>query len=217
MDTVQDCTLVAFGDSITLARRQPEARRWVTELGVLLESSFQCFSFKIINAGVGGNTTREGLQRIRSDVLAHKPDYVLVEFGGNDASADPDKHVSTHEFNANLNAIRNLITAETSARIVMLTFPPIIDEWHAWGNRGPDREGSGPDACVELYRDITRRFAADHELILVDIDKAVRSGISLHGPERYVLPDGVHLTEDGNEIVARAVFEALLPVIQASI
>jgi len=214
---MQDCMIVAFGDSITLARRQPEARRWVTELGVFLENSFQCFSFKIINAGVGGNTTREGLQRIGPDVLAHNPDYVLVEFGGNDASADPDKHVSTHEFHANLSAIRNLIAAETSVRLVVLTFSPIIDKWHAWGSKEPFIECGGLDACVELYREITRRFAADHELVLADIDKALRSEISLHGPARYILADGVHLTEEGNEVVARAVFEALLPIIQAGI
>ncbi|RKY23182.1 MAG: hypothetical protein DRP79_09625, partial [Planctomycetota bacterium] len=42
--------------------------------------------WKVINAGVGGNTTDDALKRIDADVLDHNPDYVTIMFGVNDAS-----------------------------------------------------------------------------------------------------------------------------------
>jgi len=39
---------------------------------------------QVKNAGVEGNTTRDGLKRIDEDVLAHNPRLVIVEFSGND-------------------------------------------------------------------------------------------------------------------------------------
>ena len=41
--------------------------------------------FKVINAGVGGESDREKMRRFESDVLAKAPDILLVQFGGNNA------------------------------------------------------------------------------------------------------------------------------------
>jgi len=40
---------------------------------------------QIINSSISGDTTIGGLSRIENDLVEHKPDYVLVELGGNDA------------------------------------------------------------------------------------------------------------------------------------
>lgn len=56
----------------------------------------------MINSGVGGNTSREALDRIGKDVLVYRPDLVMVEFGGNDATPDPNREVSPDEFEENL-------------------------------------------------------------------------------------------------------------------
>ena len=39
---------------------------------------------RIINAGIGGNTSREGLARLEPDVLRYRPDITVVCFGLND-------------------------------------------------------------------------------------------------------------------------------------
>lgn len=41
-------------------------------------------STPVINAGVGADTTRNALKRIRKDVLERNPRLVIVEFSGND-------------------------------------------------------------------------------------------------------------------------------------
>jgi len=45
------------------------------------------------------------------------------------------------------------------------------------------------------------------------IDKALRKAISMRSPEEYILKDGVHLTAQGNHLVASLVFECLSPEI----
>lgn len=40
----------------------------------------------VVNAGVGGNFSADGLRRIQSDVLDKKPDFCLVMFGTNDVT-----------------------------------------------------------------------------------------------------------------------------------
>ncbi len=39
---------------------------------------------KIVNKGISGNTTGDGLARLEDDVLAQKPGLVIIELGGND-------------------------------------------------------------------------------------------------------------------------------------
>ncbi|MBM3244599.1 MAG: arylesterase [Candidatus Omnitrophica bacterium] len=69
--------IVCFGDSITFGygvdakESYPEALKKMVDMPV-------------INAGIDGDTTKEALKRLESDVLSHKPYLVIVEFGGND-------------------------------------------------------------------------------------------------------------------------------------
>ena len=145
-------TIVGFGDSITLASRQPEDMKWLRLLGAMLAAKLPAREFRMINAGSGGNTSREGLLRIESDVIAHQPDCVLVQFGGNDATRDMARHVTLEEYDANLESIRLRIQEATPAQIVMLTFPPVVDDWHTYGRHELFRERGGLDAYIEQYR-----------------------------------------------------------------
>ena len=201
-------TLVAFGDSITAATRQAPQARWPEILKHSLHERFPGCSFNVINAGVGGNTSREGLRRIEKDVLTHDPDFVLVEFG-NDATPNPARHVSFEEFVDNLRQIQSRVAERSNGRLVMLTFPPMIDRWHAKYNDEFYKRNGGQDAYQEHYRKLTRQFAKDHGLALADIDKAVREEISRHDARAFILPDGVHLTDRANRLVAEVVLAAL--------
>ncbi|MCG3149649.1 MAG: Acetylxylan esterase [Verrucomicrobiae bacterium] len=197
-------TIVAFGDSITAAGEQTPAARWPTILWQMLQERFPDCVIEVINAGVGGNTSREGLRRIESDVLRHAPHFVLFEFG-NDSTYEPDRHVDFAEFIANLNQIRIQVTQRCNGRVIPLTFPPLVDEWNQFRDHEFIRQNGGPDASMEKYRQLTRQFAREHALPLADVDNAVRAEMTLAGPAAVILPDGVHLTARGNQVVADCV------------
>jgi lysophospholipase L1-like esterase len=205
--------IVAFGNSITLSAEQTVKKRWCGILQELLNKKYSDKEYQVINAGVGGNTSREGLNRIENDVIAKKPNLVLIEFGGNDSTYELERHVSSDEFRSNLADMAKRISDETGSKIVMLTFTPLIDSWHICGSHDFYKNAGGPDSYIESYRQITRDFAADNGYVYVDIDLALRNAINRNGADKYILPDGVHLTDESNRIVAEFVFEAIQLVI----
>ena len=69
--------VVCFGDSITHGHGVESNLAYPAVLGQMLNTS-------VINAGMDGDTTTEGLKRIESDVLDRDPCLVVIEFGGND-------------------------------------------------------------------------------------------------------------------------------------
>ena len=82
--------IVTLGDSNTDG---PERGAWPEELGRLLNSSPDSpGGFEVINAGVAGYSSLQGVRRLE-EVLTFHPDLVLVSFGANDAAlvGIPDK------------------------------------------------------------------------------------------------------------------------------
>src|SRR5437868_298093 len=69
--------VVCLGDSIT-RRGYPEC----------LE---KLLPVRVVNAGVNGNTSRQGLARLKRDVLSRQPDVVVLFFGANDSRLDAPK------------------------------------------------------------------------------------------------------------------------------
>lgn len=200
-------TIAAFGDSITGAVEVPVEQRWTSLLEKVLTRQISEGVVKVVNYGVGGNTSREGLARME-EIFSCGPDFVLVEFGGNDAMDNPERFVSLDEFTENLRTMQQRIEA-AGAKMILLTFPPVVNEWHAHGFHPPHQQYGGLDGRIELYRQRTHTYAVENQLLLIDIDRALRHPGLEEGWEEYILPDGVHLTQGGNRIVAEKVLREL--------
>ncbi|MDP2938601.1 MAG: GDSL-type esterase/lipase family protein [Candidatus Omnitrophota bacterium] len=69
--------IICFGNSITAGSGAAEGEDYPSLLSKKLDIA-------VVNAGIGGNTSFDGLKRIKADVLNKKPLLVVVEFGGND-------------------------------------------------------------------------------------------------------------------------------------
>lgn len=69
--------IICFGDSITAGYGVKPQEKYPSVLSELLNMS-------VINAGIEGDTSFGGLQRIKIDVLERDPFLVIIEFGGND-------------------------------------------------------------------------------------------------------------------------------------
>lgn len=62
-----------------------------SQLKKMLNRVFPEAPINIINAGIGGNSARQGCDRMDRDVFAYSPDLVVVCFGLNDAFAGQQK------------------------------------------------------------------------------------------------------------------------------
>ena len=205
----KEITIVAFGDSITEAiiDLRPE-QKWT----ILLEkklNSYKNICWTVVNSGVGGNTSREGLARIQKDVISYKPDIVLVEFGGNDACPDKERAVCLKEYINNLDAISEKLVC-TGVEVILLTFSPIVDDWHIFGDDEKYMNVGGLDNFIELYRKASREFAKEKDLKLIDIDVVLRKACIMHARDQIIMKDGVHLTAKANEIVSDAICNYLV-------
>lgn len=76
--------VVTVGDSNTLGWAGPSGSNWPGDLAHELAAADPGTRYEVVNAGVWGYTSHQGLGRLR-EALAFEPDLVLVSFGSNDA------------------------------------------------------------------------------------------------------------------------------------
>ncbi len=197
--------LVAFGDSVTVGARRDGSVTPEQTFAALLERSL---STRVINAGIGGNTTGQMLARIDKDVLAHKPSAVLIMAGLNDAAfVDPGPvartwpRVSLERYEANLREIVSRVR-QAGATPVMLTPNPMTSRY-PYANLGTYR-GSDINHALSSYAAAAAGVARETESCLVDVYGAWRSGQDYE----ELLPDGVHPNAGGHARIARQIVES---------
>lgn len=182
-------TILFLGDSITAG------------LGIGPEQAFPALiqaridslglDYRVVNAGVSGETSAGGLRRI-DWVLRRPADIVVIELGANDGL----RGTPVETTRANLQAIIDSVRArQPEADIVLagMQVPP---------NLGAD--------YTEAFREIYPGLARENDLALIPF---VLEGVG--GVRRLNLPDGIHPTAEGHRIVAENVWRVLAPLLEA--
>jgi lysophospholipase L1-like esterase len=158
---------------------------------------------RVLNRGVGGNTTREALARIEKDVLAQKPYAVVVEFGINDAwHARAD--IRAEEFRENY---RRILAMLKEAKVSVIF--AIVN--HECRNDTPTGEGMVVRTRNARNNGIIRELAAEAGAKTIDME----AGLSDEGLRNQ---DGIHLSAAGEHRyaeVALAVLGVVFPAPQA--
>ena len=110
--------LVCFGDSLTAGYGTDPGESYPDDLQRLMDA--QGFKYHVVNAGVSGDTTKDGLERI-GRVVARHPEIVVVEFGGNDGL----RGLPLEQTEANLSAmIDRLQKSGATVALAGITLPP---------------------------------------------------------------------------------------------
>ena len=82
ISSTQAQTLLVLGDSLSAGYQMPAEQSWPALLNEKWQQ--QGGEHKLINASISGETTLGGLARLPALLEEHKPDWVLIELGGND-------------------------------------------------------------------------------------------------------------------------------------
>jgi len=93
-------TVVALGDSIVAGAPGPPAHAWPVLLAEHLRAAYPGVAWRVVNAGVSGDTAPQGYARFDRDVAAAGPQIVLIAFGLNDCH--PAHHGMDRWFEADL-------------------------------------------------------------------------------------------------------------------
>jgi acyl-CoA thioesterase-1 len=174
--------LVAFGDSLTAGYGADPDRSYPDYLQKELDS--RGYHYRVVNEGVSGNTTKDGLSRI-DEVISLHPAVVIVAFGGNDGL----RGVQPQEMQANLDSIVDTLQ-KAHARVVLagITLPP---------NYGA--------AYIQRFDGVYPSIAKKYHTPLLPF--MLENVWNVPGDMQQ---DGIHATAAGNAQVARN----LLPVIE---
>lgn len=146
--------------------------------------------FKVINGGVGGETTAGGLSRI-DWVLQNRPDVFILELGGNDGLRGVDPGVTRR----NLRAIIRRVRERYPATKIILA-----------GMQAPPNMGQ---RFVTEFREIYPELAESERVSLIPF---ILEGVG--GIPELNLPDGIHPTSEGHAIMAELVWKVLEPVLK---
>lgn len=78
-------TVAAIGGSITAGGQQTQdpENRYIKQVANWFEANFPKSKVSFVNAGIGGTNSFYGAMRLQGDVLAKKPDLVIVEWAVN--------------------------------------------------------------------------------------------------------------------------------------
>ncbi len=154
------------------------------------------------NLGLSGDTTADALERF--DLLeAFRPTHVLVLLGTNDARrhgrGSDHRMVTPTETRRNVTVLRDLIENDLGARAVFLT-PPPADQGRIDAEFGGDaiRWDAGE---LDVVAAVVREVCPD----VVDVHRELAG----RAPAEFLDDDGVHLSPDGQRLVAALVARAL--------
>ena len=91
-------SIVAFGDSITHGAFGPDEFDYESVYWNLLRKKINekrnYVPVNVINAGIGGVTATDSVNRVESQVLSHRPDLVIVCFGLNDVNGELEDYLT---------------------------------------------------------------------------------------------------------------------------
>ncbi len=179
---------MCFGDSVTGVYYHTGGRRaWSDALGLALERLYPGSRPQMINAGVSGNTTAQGLARMDSDVLARDPQLVVVMFGLNDIA----RGSGPGEFRSNLGQIIEGIRRR-GAEVVLMTPNPVYADDPA---RPPER--------VAEYAQVVREAGRELGVPVADCFRSFGSVRSVE-PRAWegLMSDSIHPNMRGHELIA---------------
>jgi acyl-CoA thioesterase-1 len=187
-DTAHDSRplLVCFGDSLTAGFGTDPGQSYPDYLQTDLNA--MGYKYRVVNEGISGNTTKDGVQRLGS-IVALKPAVVVVEFGGNDGL----RGLPIENSRANLDRIIATLQASgTRVALAGITLPP---------DYGPD--------YIKQFNTTYVLLAKKYRVPLLPF---LLNGV--FGVDGMMQKDRTHATANGNKVVAKNVIRLVLPLIK---
>jgi acyl-CoA thioesterase-1 len=180
-------TVVVLGDSLAAGYGVEPSEAYPT----LLQDKIRAagWSFAVVNAGVSGDTSADGLNRINW-LLKRKIDVLVLELGGNDGL----RGIPTATTETNLQTIIDRVRQKYSgAQIVIagMQMPP---------NLGEDYR----TAFKKVFPDLAEK---NHAVLVPFLLEGVGGQPGLNQP------DHIHPTAAGHRIVAENVWKVLKPLL----
>lgn len=181
--SVKKKTILFFGNSLTAGYGVDPSEAYPSLIQDKIDSLH--LNYKVINAGVSGETTADGSSRI--DWILKQPiDFFVLELGGNDGLRGIPLSVTEKNLQLIIDKVK---TKYPGVKIILegIQIPP---------NMGPD--------YTTKFKEIYPRLASKNKIQLLPF---LLKGVG--GDPKLNQRDGIHPTPEGHKIVAENVWEVL--------
>ncbi len=191
-----DSRVIAVGDSITADRLG-----WAEMMSVMAAEIPEP-RFTVVNMGVGGQTSSDVISQM--DVYADwQPDWIILMIGTNDfrfhTEQQPATMLSKSETKRNLLLIRRIIEEDLSARLIVVTPPPVERPGVAVGS-GARAVGWSEGEDASLAEFIRSEFT-NH----IDVHGVLSDGTA----DGIYEEDGIHPNALGQRLILRTILLSL--------
>lgn len=181
-------TILFFGNSLTAGYGLDQSEAFPALIQQKIDSLG--LPYKVINAGLSGETTSGGLNRI-DWLLRQQVDVFVLELGANDGL----RGIPVAESKKNLQSIIDKVKEKNPGVVVVMA-----------GMQVPPNMGK---AYASEFQVMYKEIAARNKTILMPF---LLEGVG--GNPELNLPDGIHPTAEGHRIVAGNLWEYLKTVVK---
>jgi lysophospholipase L1-like esterase len=195
--------VVFFGDSIT--QQGTGKNGYIPKMDSLIKLQGLGDNYELVGAGVGGNRVYDLYLRIEEDVLAKKPDVVVIYIGINDVWHKTTNGTGTEpkKFEQFYRAIIKKLQAQ-NIKVIVCT-PTVIGERNDVTNL--------QDGDLNFYSKMIRNMAQSLLLPVCDLRVAFADYLKANNTQNLdkgvLTVDGVHLTNTGNLLVANEIWKTI--------
>lgn len=228
METKNNYTIVAYGDSITRGIIYDDER---SKYSILKENFTSIIEDKIkvpvYNAGKFGSTIIRGARKMYNDVIKKSPDIVLVEFGGNDCDynwVDIAKNPNMeYKPNTDIHTFRETLltmidTLKTNHILpVLMTLPPLDPlKYFKWiAKEDPSNEknilqwlGSKDRLFTwhNSYSKMITQVANETGTTLIDVRSEF---LKYTDYSKFLCTDGIHPNIEGQSLIASVILNSI--------
>jgi len=179
-------TLLVMGDSLSAAYNLRQEAGWVSLLENQLSESNP--DINVVNASVSGETSQGGYSRFGLLLSEHKPSWVILELGANDA-------LRGYPLNQTTENLEKMIEQALQANAQVLLI----------GNQLPQNYGKRyTDMFFKLYEQIANKYQLAYLPFMLD-------GVALN--KNLMQEDGLHPNKEGQPVVLQNVMPYLQPLL----
>ncbi|XP_020218472.1 GDSL esterase/lipase CPRD49 [Cajanus cajan] len=198
---------VLFGSSIVQLSYSYQHQGWGSILAHLYARKAD-----IVLRGYSGWNSRRALQvldEIFPKNATEQPSLVIVYFGGNDSllphPSGLGQHVPLQEYIENMRKIAvHLKSLSKKTRIIFLSAPP-VNEAQIYGNSVPGQRLRTNESC-RIYSEACLELCREMDIKAIDLWSALQKRDDWRD---VCFTDGVHLTCEGSNIVAKEILKVL--------
>ncbi len=195
--------IVFFGDSITQAG--VGATGYITKMSQIIAKEGLSGKYELIGAGIGGNKVYDLYLRHEEDVIAKKPNIVIIYIGINDVWHKTTSRTGTDadKFERFYNALIKRI--QNSGSQVVICTPTVIGERNDNSNEN--------DGDLNFFSGMIRKIAENNQVKLIDLRKSfmdyeIKNNIE-NKASGVLTTDRVHLNEAGNTFLAETMWAVI--------